>query len=541
MELDVIIGKGYPGYFLIVQDFINHSKKNNILIGPGRGSAAGSLVSYVLGITTLDPIEYGLIFERFLNPERESLPDIDVDIETRNRERVIDYLTEKYGGEEYVCRVITFGEMKAKNAIKNVFRVMNVPFQEANKISKMIPDLPGGKDEPLDSIIKKEPKLAELIKKDRTVAKAFDYAKKLQGLKNNAGMHAAGMIIADKPLTEYIPLSIPKDAVASQFEKKAAEKVGLVKFDLLGLNTLSQIEDTLKLIERSKGIKIDLEEIPLDDKEVFESLSKGNVEGVFQLESQGMKRILMELKPTTIDDIIALLALYRPGPIESGMIPDFIKRKHNEIPIEYPDPVLEPILKETYGVILYQEQVMKIASVMAGYSLGQADILRKAMGKKSTKVMEEQKETFVNGAVKNGFAKEKAEYIFDLIAKFAGYGFNKSHSAAYGIISYWTAYLRTHYPIEFMAGLLSVSDDKNKSQDKSKILKYINVCKKMGIKVLPPDINRSYTDFTIENEKIRFGLQKIKSLGSKAIESIIEEREKNGDYEDLYDFCKRVT
>ena len=538
MEFDVIVSKGFPGYFLIVQDFIENSRKKGILIGPGRGSAAGSLISYVLGITTLDPLEYGLIFERFLNPERESLPDIDVDIEKRKREQAIEYITQKYGGEEYVSRVITFNLMKPKLAFKEMARIIDIPFQEANKITDLISDIKE-KDGGLSALIKKEPKIQELIKKDSKIAKAFEYAENLQFLTKNAGTHAGGIIIADKPLKEYMPLAIPKNDVTSQFEKMAVEKIGLVKFDLLGLKTLSQIEDTLQFIEQNRNEKIILDDITLDDEGVYELLSSGDVDGVFQLESEGMRRILMELKPTTIHDIIALIALFRPGPLDSGMIPDFIKRKHNEIPIEYPLDVLKPILEETYGVILYQEQVMKIASVMAGYSLGEADILRKAMGKKDAALMEKEKAKFVEGAINKGFSKEKSEFVFDLIRKFAGYGFNKSHSAAYGLVSYWTAYLKTNYSIEFMAGLLSTLDVKS-NKDKNKILRYITECKTMGIEILPPDINKSAENFTIDNNKIRFALNKIQGLGSIAINSIILEREKGGEYKNLYDFAKRV-
>ncbi len=527
-EIEIIKQKGFPGYFLIVQDFINHARSHGIMVGPGRGSAAGSLVAYSLGITSIDPIEYGLLFERFLNPERKSLPDIDVDIEKIKREQVIDYLAERYGGEEYISRIITFGVMKTKQVIKNVGRVLGIPFQEVNRLSKMIPD----NVKSVEDVLKEE-RIRKIVDKDPRFQELFNYARKLEGLKNNASTHAAGIVVADKPLTEYLPLFVQREEKpTTQFDKDYVEKIGLVKFDLLGLATLTLIETTLKLIEKYRGVKINLDEIPLDDPETYKLLSSGDTEGVFQLESQGMKRILVELQPTKFTDIIAILALYRPGPMQ--MVPDFINRKHGRVPIEYPHPDLEPILKETYGIIVYQEQVMQIASVMAGYSLGEADILRRAMGKKKKELMEQQREKFIEGALKKGYSREKAEEIFALIEKFAEYGFNKSHSAAYGVISFWTAYLKAHYPIEFMTALLTTEEKPDK------VVSYINYCRSRGIEILPPDINRSDKDFTIEGNSIRFGFNALKNVGSSAISAILKARKEVGEFRDLFHFCESV-
>ena len=527
-EIDVIKQKGFPGYFLIIQDFINYAKTHGILAGPGRGSSAGSLVAYSLGITNIDPVEYGLLFERFLNPERESLPDIDVDIEKTKREKVIEYLAEKYGGEEYISRIITFGVMKTKQVIKNVARVLGIPFQEANKLSKMIPDDVKSVDEVL-----REDRIKTIIENDDRYEELFKFARRLEGLKNNASTHAAGIVVADKPLTDYLPLFVQREEKpTTQFDKDSVEKIGLVKFDLLGLATLTLLEKTLELIKKYRGEEINLYRIPLDDPETYKLLSSGDTEGIFQLESSGMKRILVELKPTKFTDIIAILALYRPGPMK--MVPDFIGRKHGRVPIEYPHSDLEPILRETYGIIVYQEQVMQIASKMAGYTLGEADILRRAMGKKKKKLMKQEREKFINGAVKLNYPKEKAEEVFDLIEKFAEYGFNKSHSAAYGVVSFWTAYLKAHYPIEFMTALLTTEEKPDK------VVAYISYCKSIGIKILPPDINKSEKDFTIEGENIRLGLGALKNIGINAINAILKVRREVGEFQDLLHFCASV-
>ncbi len=527
-EIDIIKQKGFPGYFLIVYDFIRYARDHGIMVGPGRGSAAGSLVAYSLGITSIDPIEYGLLFERFLNPERKSLPDIDVDIEKVKRDRVIEYLAERYGGEEYISRIITFGVMKTKQVIKNVARVLGIPFQEANNLSKKIPDDARSVEEVLD-----DPKIKEIVEKDERYQKLFDYAKRLQGLKNNASTHAAGIVVADRPLTDYLPLYVQREEKpTTQFDKDWVERIGLVKFDLLGLATLTLIETTLKLVEKYRGVKINLDEITLDDRKTYELLSSGDTEGVFQLESSGMKKILVELKPSRFTDIIAILALYRPGPME--MIPEFIGRKHGKIPIEYPHPDLAEILSETYGIIVYQEQVMQIAVKMAGYTLGEADGLRKAMGKKKPEEMAKHKDKFIKGAIDKGYDREKVEEIFALIEKFAQYGFNKSHSAAYGVVSYWTAYLKAHYPIEFMTALLTTEEKPDK------VVAYISYSRSRGITILPPDINKSERDFTIEGESIRFGFGALKNVGSSAITAILKARKEVGEFTDLFHFCANV-
>ncbi len=527
-EIDVIKQKGFPGYFLIVYDFINYAKEHGIMVGPGRGSAAGSLVAYSLGITSIDPIEYGLLFERFLNPERKSLPDIDVDIEKVKRDKVIEYLAERYGGEEYISRIITFGVMKTKQVIKNVARVLGIPFQEANNLSKKIPDEAKSVEEVLE-----EPKIREIVEKDEKYQILFDYAKRLQGLKNNASTHAAGIVVADRPLTDYLPLYVQREEKpTTQFDKDWVEKIGLVKFDLLGLATLTLIETIIDLVEKYRGERVNLDEVPLDDEKTYELLSSGDTEGVFQLESSGMKKILVELRPSKFTDIIAILALYRPGPME--MIPDFINRKHGRIPIEYPHPDLAEILEETYGIIVYQEQVMQIAVKMAGYTLGEADGLRKAMGKKKPEEMAKHKDKFIKGAIEKGYKKEKVEEIFALIEKFAQYGFNKSHSAAYGVVSYWTAYLKAHYPIEFMTALLTTEEKPDK------VVAYINYSRSKGIKILPPDINRSEKDFTIEGESIRFGFGALKNVGASAIAAIIKARQEVNEFTDLFHFCASV-
>lgn len=532
-ELEVICQKGFAGYFLIVQDFINWAKGQGIPVGPGRGSAAGSLAAFSLGITNLDPIKYNLLFERFLNVERESLPDIDVDFCYTRREEVINYVTQKYG-KQNVAQITTFGSMKAKAAVKDVGRALGLSYAQTDKIAKLIPDSP---KITIDQALDQEPELQKLVNSDPQLKKLIDISRRLEGLSRHASTHAAGIVISDKPMQEYLPLYLGKKGeVVTQYDMKKVEKVGLIKFDFLGLKTLTVLDDALQLIKKQGLTPPNLDTLPLDDKETFSLLCKGQTQGVFQLESPGMRQVLIDLKPTCFEDIIALLALYRPGPLDSGMVSEFIKAKHGEIDVKYPHPSLEPILKETYGVILYQEQVMRIASDLANYSLGDGDILRRAMGKKNPEVMAKQRSKFLEGTKANNIPDQTANHIFDLMEKFAGYGFNKSHSAAYALISYQTAYLKAHYPKEFMAALLT-----SEVSNPDKVLQHINNCKEMGIAVLPPDINQSYQHFTVTEQGILFGLAAVKDVGKGAIAALIKEREKNGPYKNLFDLCKRVN
>jgi len=532
-EIEVICKKGFAGYFLIVQDFIRWAKSKGIPVGPGRGSAAGSLVAYALKITNLDPIRYNLLFERFLNVERESLPDIDVDFCYNRREEVIKYVTRKYG-KTNVAQITTFGTMKAKAAVKDVGRALGMSYQETDNIAKLIPNDP---KITIDKAIEMEPELKNKIETDPKVKELIEVSRRLEGLCRHASTHAAGIVISDKPMIEYLPLYIGKRGeVVTQYDMKMVEKVGLIKFDFLGLKTLTVLNDAVRLVKENRGIDINLEEIPLDDKKTFELLCKGETEGVFQLESSGMRDVLIRLKPTCFEDLIALLALYRPGPLDSGMVDDFIERKHGRVEVTYPHPKLEPILKETYGVILYQEQVMRIASDLANYTLGDGDILRRAMGKKIPEVMAEQRSKFLKGAKQNGIDEDTANYIFDLMEKFAGYGFNKSHSAAYALISYQTAYMKAHYPLEFMAALLT-----SEVGNPDKVIAHINACREMGIEVLKPDINKSSEYFSVKDNSILFGLCAIKNVGINAVKEIIAERNRNGPYRSLKDFCNRVS
>jgi len=532
-ELDVICQKGFAGYFLIVQDFITWAKSKGIPVGPGRGSAAGSLVAYALKITNLDPIKYNLLFERFLNVERESLPDIDVDFCYNRREEVIKYVTKKYG-KENVAQITTFGTMKAKAVIRDVGRALGLSFQETDKIAKLIPN---DFKITIDKALEMEPELKKKMEEDVKIRELIEISKKLEGLARHASTHAAGIVISDKPMMEYLPLYLGKRGeIVTQYDMKMVEKVGLIKFDFLGLKTLTVLSDAVSLAKKNNKEVVDLDEIPLDDKKTFELLCRGQTDGVFQLESSGMRNVLMELKPSCFEDLIALLALYRPGPLESGMVMDFINRKHGRVEVSYPHPRLEPILKETYGVILYQEQVMRIASELANYSLGDGDILRRAMGKKIPEVMAKQRTKFLEGAKANGIEENIANYIFDLMEKFAGYGFNKSHSAAYALISYQTAYMKAHYPVEFMAALLT-----SEVNNTDKVITHINACREMGIKVMRPDINKSLEFFSVEDDAILFGLCGIKNVGLGAVKEIIKEREKNGPFKSLWDFCHRVS
>lgn len=530
MELSMIKKMGYASYFLIVWDFINFSKKNMIPVGPGRGSAAGSLVAFCLNITEIDPIKYNLLFERFLNPERISMPDIDVDFCKDRRAEVINYVSDKYGSDR-VAQIITFGTMAAKAAIRDVGRVLDISYAEVDKIAKLVP----GGNVTIDEALKLEPQLKELYDKDSNVRELLDIAKRLEGLRRHASTHAAGVVIAPEPLTDYMPLykNNSENIITTQFDMESVESIGLLKFDFLGLKTLTVIQKTIDYL-RQMGKEIFLSDIPLEDDETYKLLSSGETTGIFQLESAGMRDILIKMKPNKFEDLIALVALYRPGPIGSGMIDDFIKRKNGETDVRYELPELKEILDETYGVILYQEQVMRIANKIANFSMGQADILRRAMGKKKPEEMEKQKEAFIKGAISNGIPESKAERLFDLMAFFAEYGFNKSHSAAYAYLAYQTAFLKAHFPVEFMAANLSAD-----MGDTDRIVKLINECKNMSISILPPDINLSDREFKIDGRSIRFGLEAVKGVGAAAIEVILEERSR-GDFKTFEDFLLRI-
>jgi len=532
-ELRVIQSMGYAGYFLIVYDFIRYARSRSIPVGPGRGSAAGSLVAYSLRITDLDPIEYDLIFERFLNPGRKSsMPDVDVDFCMEGREDVIRYVAEKYG-KENVAQIITFGKMQAKAVIRDVGRVLGIPYGEVDRIAKLIPNK---LDITLEQALQQEPRLREALARDPQIASLFEIARSLEGLARHASTHAAGVVIANRPLMEYLPLQKGQNGeMMTQYAMKQVEAIGLVKFDFLGLKTLTLLDHAIKLIEKNRGIRVDLSEIPLDDPEVYSLLGGGSNLGIFQLESSGMRDLLVKLKPQSFKDIIALVALYRPGPLDSGMVGEFIKRRHGQEAIRYEVPALEAILKDTYGVIVYQEQVMRIASTLAQFTLEDADNLRRAMAKKDATEMERQKAKFLEGARKNRIPAKKAEKIFEQMETFGRYGFNKSHSAAYALLAYQTAYLKTHYPVEFMAALLT-----SEAQNADKIVKYIAECREMGIEVLPPHINESFKDFAVVGDRIRFGLAAVKNVGDAAIEAILTEREGGGLFDSLFDFCERV-
>jgi len=531
-EIGLIQNMGFSGYFLIVADFINYARQVDIPVGPGRGSAAGSLAAYSLGITDIDPIRYNLLFERFLNPERKSMPDIDVDFCTQGREKVIEYVSGKYG-KDNVAQIITFGRMQAKAVVRDVARVMGFPYADADQIAKLIPD---ALKMTLEKAIKEEPRLKERIDRSPEVKDLIDTARALEGLTRHASTHAAGIVISDKPLVEHMPLYVGNNKeTMTQFDMTWVERIGLVKFDFLGLKTLTVLDQATRLIGKSTGLPLDIRTMPLDDEVTFALLTRGDTLGVFQLESSGMRDILTRFKPTVFEDLIAILALYRPGPLESGMVDDFINRKHGRTSIEYSLPQLEPILRETYGVILYQEQVMNIATALADYSLGEADLLRRAMGKKKAAEMGEQKSRFEKGAAKNKIDPEKASFIFDLMEKFAGYGFNKSHSAAYALIAYQTAYLKAHYPAEFMAAQLSCE-----SGNTDKITLYISECRDMRIEVLPPHVNESDEDFNVRDGKIVFGLSAVKNVGEGAVHSIIEARAEGGPFCTIHDFARRA-
>jgi DNA polymerase-3 subunit alpha len=532
-EIQMVQQMKFAGYFLIVWDFIRFSKQRGIPVGPGRGSAAGSLVSYAMEITDIDPLEYGLLFERFLNPERVSMPDIDIDFCTNRRGEVIQYVTEKYGREQ-VAQIITFGTLAAKAAIKDVGRVLDMSFAEVDRISKLVPKQLNIK---LEKAIE-DPELKDVATKEPRVREVLDISLRLEGVCRNAGMHAAGVVISSVPLKELVPLCVTnKQELVTQYDMVGLEKLGLLKMDFLGLTTLTIVERAMKLIEKHRGIKVDIEDLPLDDAQTYEKIfSTGFTSGVFQFESSGMQDILRRYQPNRIEDLCALNALYRPGPIQGGMIPDFIDRKHGRKPIVYDLPVLQEILSETYGVILYQEQVMQISNTLAGYSLGEADILRRAMGKKNAAEMAQQRERFISGATERGYPAKKIAKIFDLMEQFAGYGFNKSHSAAYAYLAYVTAYLKAHYSVEFMSALLT-----SESGNTDKIVKYINECREMGIRVLPPDVNQSDFNFTPSGDAIRFGLGAVKNVGQGAVEAIVAAREAGGPFTSIYGFCDRVN
>ena len=530
-EFDVICKMGFPAYFLLTWDFINWAKEHKIPVGPGRGSAAGSIVAYSLGITELDPIRHNLLFERFLNPERISMPDIDIDFCQRRRGEVIDYVSERWGAD-HVCQIITFGTLAAKAALKAVCRVYDIPFAQANLWAGMIPSAPGTKlkDALLDGM-----ELKKLCEENSQVQSLVDEALHMEGLKNQVGTHAAGVIIAPRPMDEIIPVALSKEkSSTTQYPMAGIEKLGLLKMDFLGLETLTIIQDALDLIKARTGKDIDINNIPLDDKETFEMLSKGETDAVFQLESSGMKKYIKRLKPTVFEDLGAMVALYRPGPLEAGMVEDFINRKHGRQKIEYAHPLLESILKDTYGTILYQEQIMAIFQTLADYSLGGADMVRRMMGKKKLQQMAEQKSIFVDATAKKGMSSEAATKLFEQIESFAKYCFNKAHSSAYAFVAYQTAYLKAHYPVEFMCAMLtSVADKQEKTQQ------YILQCQAQGIEVLAPDINKSNSQFTPDGNNIRFGLASIKNVGEAVIEQIEQERA-NKPFESFYDFCSRV-
>lgn len=532
-ELKIIKEMGFVSYFLIVWDFIHYAKSNHIPVGPGRGSAAGSLVSYLLGITDVNPLKYGLLFERFLNPERLGLPDIDIDFCYERRDEVIDYVTKKYG-QENVAQIITFGTMQARAVVRDVGRVMGMSYVDVDHIAKMIPaDI----NMTLKDALESEAELNNLYKNDPQIAKLIDTALSLEGLNRHASTHAAGVVIADKPLNNYMPLfKTQDDQITSGYSMGVLEKIGLLKVDFLGLRTLTVILQAQEIIKKIKGKIVDIENLPLDDQNTYKLLGSGQTIGVFQVESSGMRDLLKKLEPQAFEDLIALLALYRPGPIGSGMLDDFMQRRHKRVPIKYDHKSLEPILKDTYGIMVYQEQIMQISSELAGFSLAQADLLRRAMSKKIPEVMEKQRKNFVLGSIKNGISESVANRIFDQIEYFSGYGFNRSHSAAYAMISYRTAYLKANFPVEFMSALLTSERDNT-----DKIVEYVNECSRMGLKILPPDINESDGLFRVlDNKTIRFGLLAVKNVGRGAIESIIGSREKEGLFKSLEDLAGRI-
>ncbi|HUL32338.1 MAG TPA: DNA polymerase III subunit alpha [Candidatus Eisenbacteria bacterium] len=531
-EIEMIKKMRYEGYFLIVWDFIHYARAQEVPVGPGRGSAAGSLVSYALRITDVDPLQYNLLFERFLNPERVSMPDIDIDFCMRRRGELIEYVTRKYGRDN-VAQIITFGTMAAKAAVKDVGRAMDIPYGEVDRLAKMIPTTLGIE---LKTALEEAPQLKSAVDSDEKLKDLMAVALRLEGLARHASTHAAGVVISPQPLTELVPVyKTNRDEITTQYDMNALERIGLLKMDFLGLTTLTVLHDAVKMVEQNRGVMLDLDSLALEDEATYKLFSRGETTAIFQFESHGMRDILRRYQPTRIEDLTALNALYRPGPIQGGMIDDFINRKHGKTKVAYELPQLKDILEETYGVILYQEQVMQIANLLASFSLGEADLLRRAMGKKKKEEMAAQRAKFLAGCEKNKINDKKAVRIFDLMEEFAGYGFNKSHSCAYALLAYQTAYLKAHYPVEFMAALLT-----SETGNAEKQVKYINEARGMGISILPPDVNESDLYFTPVGESIRFGLAAIKNVGENTAKAIREARLGEGEYKLLYDFCERI-
>jgi DNA polymerase III subunit alpha len=531
-EIAMIQKMNYEGYFLIVWDFIHYARAQGVPVGPGRGSAAGSLASYALRITDVDPLQYNLLFERFLNPERVSMPDIDIDFCMRRRGEVIEYVTQKYGREN-VSQIITFGTMAAKAAVKDVGRAMDIPYAEVDKLAKLIPTTLGIE---LADALKQAPQLKAAVDADERLKDLMAVALRLEGLARHASTHAAGVVISARPLTDIVPVyKTNRDEITTQYDMNALERIGLLKMDFLGLTTLTVLHDTVKMIEQNRGVKVDLDNLGLEDADTYKLFSRGDTTAIFQFESHGMRDILRRYQPTRIEDLTALNALYRPGPIQGGMIDDFINRKHGKTKVSYELPQLQSILEETYGVILYQEQVMQIANRLASFSLGEADILRRAMGKKKKEEMAAQRAKFMTGCATNKVNEKKGEKIFNLMEEFAGYGFNKSHSAAYALLAYQTAYLKVHYPVEFVSALLT-----SEAGNQDKTVKYINEARGMSISILPPDVNESDLYFTPVNEAIRFGLAAIKNVGENTAKAIRESRLTGGEFRSLYEFCERI-
>jgi DNA polymerase-3 subunit alpha len=531
-EIEMIKKMRYEGYFLIVWDFIHYARAQDVPVGPGRGSAAGSLVSYALRITDVDPLQYNLLFERFLNPERVSLPDIDIDFCMRRRGEVIEYVTQKYGREN-VAQIITFGTMAAKAAVKDVGRAMDIPYGEVDRLAKLIPTTLGIT---LDTALAEAPQLKAAINSDERLKDLMSVALRLEGLARHASTHAAGVVISPRPLTDVVPVyKTNRDEITTQYDMNALERVGLLKMDFLGLTTLTVLQDTARMIEKNRGVKVDVDNLTLDDADTYKLFARGDTTAIFQFESHGMRDILRRYQPSRIEDLTALNALYRPGPIQGGMIDDFISRKQGKTKVSYELPQLKGILDETYGVILYQEQVMQIANLLASFSLGEADILRRAMGKKKKEEMAAQRAKFIAGCLANKVPEKKAERIFNLMEEFAGYGFNKSHSCAYALLAYQTAYLKTHYPVEFMAALLT-----SETGNAEKAVKYINEARGMNISILPPDVNESDLYFTPVGESIRFGLAAIKNVGENTAKAIRDSRLGAGEFTSLYDLCERI-
>jgi len=531
-EISVIDKLGFSSYFLIVWDLRRYAIENGVRVGPGRGSAAGSLVGYCLGITNIDPLRYDLIFERFLNPSRKEMPDIDLDFSNEDRQKVIEYIRTKYHPEN-VAQIITYGTMKSRLVLRDVGRALGADLKTIDILAKKIPKVI---DISLEDAHKQEPEIGKMLSEHPVLRDVWEVALKLEGLSRHAGTHASGVVISDKPVMEHVPLYVADGVVMTQYDMNALTKLGMLKIDVLGLETLTVLDRAVKLVERVKGVKVALDRIPLDDRKTFEMLGRGSVKGVFQMEtSRGMRELVQQMKPDRIDEVIATIALFRPGPLGSGMVESYVRRKHGQEKIEYDHPLLEPILRETYGVILYQEQVMRTANVVAGLSMADADALRKAMGKKKAEILQPFRDPFIAGAKKNGVSEEVARKIFDQMAYFAGYGFNKSHSAAYGIVSYQTAYLKANFPVEYMTALMSCA-----MGNQDKMAEYVEECRQLGIEVLPPDVNASDIDFIVDSGKIRFGLGAVKGVSEKAIQHVIEARNRIGRFNSLYVFSEAL-